>query len=119
MSMGGEIVDCIFCKIANGEIPASKVYEDEYVIAFKDINPVAPVHILVIPKKHYESVLEIDTDGSILNKIFNAVKIIAQQMNLTNEGFRLVTNTGEQAGQTVKHIHFHLIGGRDFQWPPG
>lgn len=112
-------MDCIFCKIANGEIPASKVYEDENVIAFKDINPVAPVHILIIPKKHYESVLEIDTEGNILNNIFKAAKIIAQQMNLIDEGFRLVTNTGEKAGQTVKHIHFHLLGGRDFQWPPG
>ncbi|MCX7694557.1 MAG: histidine triad nucleotide-binding protein [Caloramator sp.] len=112
-------MDCIFCKIANNEIPASKVYEDENVIAFKDINPVAPVHILIIPKKHYESVLEIDTEGNILNNIFKVAKIIAQQMNLIDEGFRLVTNTGEKAGQTVKHIHFHLLGGRDFQWPPG
>ncbi|CDF58071.1 histidine triad nucleotide-binding protein [Thermobrachium celere] len=112
-------MECIFCKIVNGEIPASKVYENESVLAFKDINPVAPVHILIIPKKHYTSVLDIDTKSNILNEIFEAARVIAKELNIDESGFRLVTNTGESAGQTVKHIHFHLIGGRDMQWPPG
>lgn len=112
-------MDCIFCKIVNGEIPATKVYEGENVIAFKDINPVAPVHILIIPKKHYESALEVDTTTNVLNEIFDAVKVIAKENGLDEKGFRLVTNIGESAGQTVKHLHFHLIGGRDFAWPPG
>lgn len=112
-------MECIFCKIVNGDIPATKVYEDEDVVAFKDISPVAPVHILIIPKVHVESAFVVDTTSNILNKIFEAVKIIAKEQGLQDSGFRLVTNIGESAGQTVKHLHFHLLGGRDFAWPPG
>lgn len=112
-------MDCIFCKIISGEIPCTKVYEDENVLAFKDINPVAPVHILIIPKTHVESAYMVDTTSNILNKIFEAIKIIANEQGLQENGFRIVTNIGESAGQTVKHLHFHLLGGRDFNWPPG
>lgn len=112
-------MECIFCKIIKGDIPCSKVYEDEDVLAFKDINPVSPVHILIIPKKHVESAYMVDTNSNILNKIFEAIKLIAKEQGLQENGFRIVTNIGESAGQTVKHLHFHLLGGRDFNWPPG
>lgn len=102
--------DCIFCKIINNEIPSSKVYEDDDILAFKDINPQAPVHIIVIPKKHIRNILELN-DESLLTKIHKAIKEIVREQNLDKQGFRLVTNTGEHACQTVKHLHFHILGG--------
>ena len=103
--------DCLFCKIAAGEIPSAKVYEDDKLLAFKDINPQAPVHILIIPKAHYESVNELDsTSAPVVGDIMLAAKKIAAEQGLTN-GYRLLTNIGEDGGQTVKHLHFHLIGG--------
>ena len=101
---------CIFCKIIKNEIPSSKVYENDDILAFKDINPQAPVHIIVIPKKHIENILELN-DESLLTKIHKAIKEIVREQNLDKQGFRLVTNTGEDACQTVKHLHFHILGG--------
>lgn len=101
---------CIFCKIIKNEIPSSKVYENDDILAFKDINPQAPVHIIVIPKKHIENILELN-DESLLTKIHKAIKEIVREQNLDKQGFRLVTNTGEHACQTVKHLHFHILGG--------
>ena len=101
---------CIFCKIIKNEIPSSKVYENDDILAFKDINPQAPVHIIVIPKKHIENILKLN-DESLLTKIHKAIKEIVREQNLDKQGFRLVTNTGEHACQTVKHLHFHILGG--------
>lgn len=104
--------DCIFCKIISGEILSSKVYEDEYVYAFNDINPMAPVHILVIPKKHVANVMDINSENSdMIAHIFEAIAIIAKQQKL-EKGFRVVSNCNEYAGQTVFHLHFHILGGR-------
>lgn len=102
--------DCIFCKIIKGELPCSKVYEDDNVIAFKDINPIAPIHILIIPKKHILNIMEIK-DKEMLNNINEAIKIIAKNQGIDKKGFRVITNIGEDGGQEVKHLHFHLIGG--------
>ena len=111
---------CIFCKIIRGEIPCSKVYEDEKILAFNDINPEAPVHVLIIPKTHIESANYIDEKNSeLLTHIFLAAKKIATQFGVAESGYRIVNNCGEQGGQTVKHIHFHLLGGRNLKWPPG
>lgn len=104
--------ECIFCKIIKGEIPSSKLYEDEEILAFKDINPLAPVHILVIPKKHIETADDIsEEDEATIGKIFTIIKKLAKENNLKN-GYRIINNCGEDAGQQVKHLHFHLIGGR-------
>ena len=111
--------DCIFCKIIAGEIPSAKVYEDDTVYAFKDINPTAPVHILIIPKTHIKSAAEINSDNSaVVAHIFEVAAIIAKEQGL-DEGFRIVNNCGDIAGQSVKHLHFHLLGGREFGWPAG
>lgn len=105
--------DCIFCRIASGEIPSAKVYEDDSVLGFKDITPQAPVHILVIPKQHMASVLEIPHgSGDLLAAMMSAVQQIAREQGLADDGFRLVTNTGSAAGQVVHHLHFHILGGR-------
>ncbi len=112
-------MDCIFCKIANGDIPASKVYEDDKILAFKDLEPQAPVHILIIPKEHIKWALDINEENSaVIAHIFSKIPLIAKEQGLT-DGFRIVNNCGEEAGQSVHHIHFHLLGGRDFTWPPG
>lgn len=105
-------MDCIFCKIAMGEIPCSKVYEDETVIAFMDIQPVSPVHILVIPKMHIESAAMITPENSaVIAHIYEVIAEIAKEKNISCDGFRVVTNAGEHGGQTVNHLHFHLLGG--------
>ena len=112
--------DCLFCKIANREIESDIIYENEYVMVFKDINPAAPVHLLVIPKKHVSSIMEIDKfDGPEINEMMKAIKIMAKEIGLEEEGFRVVTNTGPGAGQSVGHLHFHILGQRKFTWPPG
>ncbi|MBQ7653695.1 MAG: histidine triad nucleotide-binding protein [Clostridia bacterium] len=111
--------DCLFCKIVAGDIPSSKVYEDEYVYAFNDIDPQAPTHILFIPKKHISSAAQIDAENSfIVSKIFEAIAKVAREKKL-DDGFRVVSNVGESAGQTVPHLHFHVLSGRDMTWPPG
>lgn len=105
-------MDCIFCKIIAGEIPSSKVYEDENILAFRDIAPQAPVHVIVIPKKHIESADAITAANSIyVTKIFEAIPAIAKECGLEN-GYRIITNVGEDGCQSVKHIHFHLLGGK-------
>lgn len=104
-------MDCLFCKIINGEIPSTKVYEDDNVLAFKDINPNAPVHVLVIPKQHIESVDAVDCANiDCVTEVIKAIPKVAQLCNLDN-GYRVITNVGEDGGQTVKHLHFHVLGG--------
>ena len=111
--------DCLFCKIVAGEIPSTKVYEDEFVYAFLDIAPQAPFHAVVIPKEHIGSADEITAQNSILiAKVFEAIAKIAKSENLEN-GYRVVNNCGEDGGQTVHHIHFHLLARRNLAWPPG
>lgn len=106
-------MDCLFCKIVAGEIPSTKVYEDETVLAFRDINPMAPTHILVIPKAHMDSVAQVNPENSaVIAHIFEVIAQIAQQEGL-EDGFRVVSNCGIHAGQTVKHLHFHILGGRE------
>lgn len=104
--------NCIFCMIANHEIPATIVYEDEQVLAFEDLNPVAPVHTLIIPKAHHDNVLGL-TDPEIMAAIFRAVDGVAAAKGVRESGFRLISNCGADAGQTVGHLHFHLIGGKN------
>lgn len=113
--------DCIFCKIARQEIPSTVVYEDESVLAFKDLEPQAPVHVLVVPKKHIASLLELKPeDQPLLAHITGKViPMLAEKLGVTPKGFRVVVNTGDEGGQTVKHLHFHLLGGRSMAWPPG
>lgn len=112
--------DCLFCNITNGEIPSAMVYEDDYVYAFNDINPVAPVHVLIIPKQHIQSIDEINSENShYVAKIFEAAAKIAAELELPDHGYRVVSNCGVAAGQTVMHLHYHLLGGRDLSWPPG
>lgn len=112
--------NCIFCKIIAGEIPSNKAYEDEYVLAFHDLDPKAPTHILIIPKKHMASVMELEAaDGAYVAQMFQAAKKIARDMGIAESGFRLVLNTGEDGGQSVAHLHMHLLGGRKLAWPPG
>ena len=111
--------DCLFCKIINGDIPSTKVYEDEYVYAFLDIEPQAPFHAVIVPKIHIKSADEINGENSMyIAKIFEAVAKIAKDENLEN-GYRVVNNCGADGGQTVGHIHFHLLARRNLQWPPG
>jgi len=111
--------DCLFCKIASGTIPVSRVFEDEQVLAFPDINPQAPVHVLVIPKQHIASLAQTKTeDAALLGHLLATAREIARQQGLVN-GYRLVINTGADGGQTVEHLHIHLLGGRHMEWPPG
>ena len=112
-------MDCLFCKIINGGIPSNKVYEDDTVFAFRDIAPQAPTHILIIPKQHIKSAAEInESNSAVISHIFEVAAKIAKQEGL-DDGFRIVNNCGDIAGQTVKHLHFHLMGGREFTWPAG
>ena len=112
-------MDCIFCKIANGEIPSTKVYEDEKVLAFNDLDPQAPVHVLIIPKEHISSCDEVNEENcAVVGHIFAVAAKIAKEKGLEN-GYRIVNNCGEDGGQSVKHLHFHLMGGRSFGWPAG
>lgn len=111
--------DCLFCKIIRGQIPAKKVYEDDDLFAFEDINPQAPVHILIIPKQHIPSMQDIEQEHeAILGKLFHQASKLAKKLNL-DAGYRLVTNCMADAGQEVFHLHIHLLGGRKFTWPPG
>ncbi len=109
--------DCLFCKIIGGSIPSDKVYEDDMVLAFNDIDPQAPVHVLIIPKAHFASIME--AEDSYTAAMYAAARKIAREKGLDASGFRLVINTGEDGGQTVAHLHMHLLGGRALGWPPG
>jgi histidine triad (HIT) family protein len=112
--------DCLFCRIADGEIPAEVIYQSENAIAFRDINPQAPTHALIIPRRHISTMNDLDVgDQELVGSLFLAAKDIAQQEGLAEEGYRAVMNCGEGAGQSVFHIHLHLLGGRLLTWPPG
>lgn len=111
---------CIFCQIINKEIPANLVYEDKDLLAFRDINPQAPVHILIIPKKHIPGLAELkQKDFTLVAKITEAAQKLAREQNIENSGYRLVANNGSDGGQAVDHLHYHLLGGRKMTWPPG
>ena len=113
-------MDCLFCKIIKGEIPAKIIYEDEKVLVFEDIKPQAPVHTLVIPKKHISTLLEITgEDNELIGYLFQVANRIARDKGIADRGFRLVINCNREAGQTVFHVHLHLLGGRTMSWPPG
>lgn len=111
---------CLFCKIIKGDIPSAKVYENETVFAFKDVNPQAPVHILLIPKKHIDTVIALKKeDSALIAEMVFAANEIAKQESIADDGFRLLFNCGKSAGQEVFHLHMHILGGRNFSWPPG
>lgn len=111
--------DCIFCLIASGKIPSTKVFEDERALAFRDLHPVAPTHVLVIPKEHIASTAHaVETHEALLGHLLLVAAKVAKQEGLAN-GFRVVTNTGADGGQTVDHLHLHVLGGRSMTWPPG
>jgi len=114
------MADCLFCKMVAGEIKPDVVYDNEFVLAFRDLNPQAPVHILIIPKKHIASIDDIaDEDRALMGEIMLAVKHIARAEGLSESGYRTVFNCKHDGGQEVYHIHLHLMGGRQMQWPPG
>lgn len=105
--------DCIFCKIINKEIPSEIIYEDDEIISFKDINPAAPVHVLVIPKKHIEKITDLkQEDEAVIGKIYTVINKVAEKVGVAEDGFRVIANCGENGGQEVKHIHFHILGGK-------
>src|SRR5215831_7430889 len=112
--------NCLFCKIAAGEIPSNIVYQDQEVVAFVDINPQAPHHVLLIPRQHIASMSDLTLeDGPILAKLFITARELAHQMGIDESGYRFLTNVGPDSGQSVFHLHFHLLGGRRLGWPPG
>jgi len=110
--------DCVFCRIASGSIPVQAVFEDEEFIAFRDMHPQAPVHVLLIPRQHYPTIMDID-DSALLGRALLAVQKTASALGIADEGFRTVLNTRDNGGQTVYHVHWHILGGRFMQWPPG
>ncbi len=112
--------DCLFCKIIAGDIPSTKVYEDDYTLAFRDIDPKAPSHVLVIPKEHYGNIHDVPSEkGDLFLKVMAAVSEVVKSEALIESGYRLVINSGADGGQLVNHIHVHVLGGRSLQWPPG
>lgn len=113
-------MDCVFCKIANKEINSDIIYEDDSIIAFNDLNPQSPTHFLVIPKVHIESANHIDNENKeIIGNIFQIISKLAKEMGFDQDGYRIVNNIGKDGGQSVNHIHFHVLAGRSLQWPPG
>ena len=114
------MAQCIFCRIASGEVPADIVYQDETVVAFRDLNPQAPVHILLVPRQHIASLNALSEEcETLIGHLTHIAVSLARQEGIADEGYRLVANCGPQAGQSVAHLHFHLLGGRDLRWPPG
>ncbi|HEY8487628.1 histidine triad nucleotide-binding protein [Thermaerobacter litoralis] len=114
------MADCLFCRIVAGELPADKVYEDEHVLAFRDINPQAPQHVLVIPKRHIASLNEAGADDvPVLGHLQRVIPEVARRVGVAESGYRVVVNTGRDALQTVFHVHYHVLGGRSLGWPPG
>ena len=112
--------DCLFCGIADGRIPANVIREDEFTLAFRDTNPQAPVHVLVIPRKHLSSLDHAEpADGELLGALLVAARDVARREGIAESGYRTVINTGDQGGQTVGHLHVHILGGRSMTWPPG
>jgi histidine triad (HIT) family protein len=113
-------VDCLFCRIVAGDIPAAKVHEDELIVAIRDLHPVAPVHLLLMPRAHIESALDLtEADAPLAGRLLAAAAVLARSEGIAEGGYRLVVNTGADGGQTVGHLHVHLLGGRAMQWPPG
>jgi histidine triad (HIT) family protein len=119
--MSDQVIDtCVFCRLAKGQLRADIVYEDEAVLGFKDIHPQAPVHVLVIPREHLTALWEVDASHTqILGRLLLAANDIADRMGVQQTGYRIVINTGTEAGQTVDHVHVHVLGGRKLTWPPG
>lgn len=114
------MTECLFCKIINGDVPVTRVYEDDLLIAIEDINPQAPTHLLVIPKKHIATTLDLTSeDRQLTGEIFLRCSKLAEERKIDKSGFRVVNNCQKGAGQTVFHLHFHLLGGRQMNWPPG
>lgn len=112
--------DCLFCRIVNGDIPSKEIYSDDDIYAFLDINPAAPTHVLVIPKKHIKDITDAESsDEALMGKLLLRANDIANKLNLSEDGFRYVINTGVNGGQTVFHLHLHILGGRSLSWPPG
>ena len=112
--------DCLFCGIIEGKIRGELVYQDDSVVAFKDIGPKAPVHILIVPRKHIPTLLDLEpSDGPLVGEIFRVAAKLAAEQGIAEKGFRVVVNSGADAGQTVLHLHYHLLGGRHLGWPPG
>lgn len=114
------MAECIFCKIISGEIPGDIVYQDNQIVAIKDIDPKAPIHILIVPRKHIPSLNDLDEgDSDLMGHIFMVAATLAKDKGIAEKGYRIVNNCGVEGGQTVEHIHFHLLGGRNMTWPPG
>lgn len=112
--------DCLFCGIVEGKIKGNIVYQDDSVVAFKDVNPKAPVHVLIIPRRHVTGVLDLNVDdGAMIGHIFEIAARLAREQGIADSGFRVVVNSGADAGQSVFHLHYHLLGGRRMTWPPG
>lgn len=119
-AMATDPAHCLFCRIIAGEIPGDFVHKDEHVVAIRDISPKAPTHVLLMPRGHVESAAELsDADGAMLGRIFAVAAQLARDAGISERGFRIVTNSGAGAGQSVPHLHFHLLGGRSMGWPPG
>lgn len=112
-------MDCIFCKLASGEIPTEVVYENNKVFAFKDMEPQAPIHYLFISKKHYTSANDLIDDASVVKDIYEAIALVAKRDGFADKGYRVINNTGKDGGQTVEHLHFHVYAGREMLWPAG
>ena len=120
VSGGVKMKDCLFCKIAAGETDTDFVYSDDRVVAFEDINPQAPVHLLIVPKQHIDDLNHLEEkDNDLIGHVYQVAKKLADDYDIAETGYRLVSNCGDDGGQTVYHIHFHLLGGRALQWPPG
>ncbi len=114
------MTDCIFCTIANKKIASPLLYEDDYVVAFNDINPQAPIHVLIIPKQHIATINDVSPEQElVVGRLFTAAKIIARKLNIADDGYRVVMNCNKHGGQAVYHIHLHLLGGKQLSWPPG
>jgi diadenosine tetraphosphate (Ap4A) HIT family hydrolase len=117
---GDPVADCLFCRIMGGELPATTVFEDDLVVAIRDIAPRAPTHILLMPRRHIGSALDVtDADGPLLGRLFSVAADVARAEGIAEAGYRLVSNVGRWGGQSVDHLHLHLMGGRAFDWPPG
>jgi len=118
--MSHEKPDCLFCKIVAGDIPADTVYESETALAFRDINPQAPMHVLIVPRRHIDTINDINEDDqAIVGSLFTAARDIAKQEGVAEDGYRVTMNCNKAAGQTVFHLHLHMLGGRNLTWPPG
>ncbi len=112
--------DCLFCRIVAGAVPSTRVHEDELVIAFDDIAPRSPTHVLLVPRRHIASALDlVESDGPLLGRLFSVAADLARSLGVADDGYRLVSNVGRWGGQSVDHLHIHLMGGRSFEWPPG